>query len=445
MAYGAFQGWGNDPQSFAEEGNNQSFLTETVAVLAGPATMPSAPTDKLDELLGLSTSDPKKQVKWHYQVAGALHHTLVLDTRTHRTFRGQTHAPPNLLGDTLKEQIPEGPLTGGRELLFVVSAVPVAGPTIFEHLGQPIAAVVQDFKVAGARDDAYDECRPSGVVVGSERRDMEGWAANEQELETLLARLATYRTTVILSGDVHFAASSTLDYWKKDPKPPAPPVPPARILQLISSPAHNTFHADVQALVRTNALLQRVADAPSVERLAWKEAAPIVLPQGESLPLTRLVRMKRSPALLLSEGWPPGTEIPAGKDPDWTWRITVVRDQRPNGALPTALRQPFLPAGAELNPLDVLPAYRALAARHATAAMTRFDHLRTVVFNANIGLIHIERDADRFTLVHTLLSQDAPDSATYAPNTVHRMPLEPTADARPVLKVRAADPQVADA
>ena len=430
MAYGAFQGWGNDPQSFAEEGNNQSFLTETVAVLAGPATVPSAPTDKLDELLGLSTSDPKKQVKWHYQVAGALHHTLVLDTRTHRTFRGQGHAPPNLLGDTLKDQIPEGPLTGGRELLFVISPVPVVGPAATERLGQPLAAIVQDFKVAFTRSDDYDDCRPSGVVVGSERRDVEGWAANEQALEALLARLATYRTTVILSGDVHFSASATVDYWKKDA--PAP----ARILQLISSPAHNTFNADVQALTRTNGLFQRVAGEPAVERIAWKEAAPITLPPGETVPLTRLVRMKRSPALLISAGWPPGTQVPADKGPDWAWRLTLVRDERPNDALPTALRQPFLPAGAELNPLDALPSYRALAARHAAAAMTHFDHLRTIVFNANIGLIRIEAEAQGFALVHTLLSQDAPDSVSPAPNTVHRMLLAPTTDPRPELQVR---------
>jgi hypothetical protein len=433
MAYGAFQGWGNDPALFEDAtSNNGKFLKETIAVLAGPGTVPSAPTDMLDELLGLSTIDPKKQVQWHYQVPGALHHTIVLDTRTHRTFRGQGHAPPNLLGDTLKDQIPEGPLTGGRELLFVISAVPVVGPQAIERLGQPIAAIVQDFKVAFTRDDEYDDCTPSGVPIGSERRDVEGWVANEEALEALLARLSTYRSTVILSGDVHFGASATVDYWKKDV------AAPARMLQLISSPAHNVFNSDVQALTRTNALIQRLAGEPAVERIAWKDPAPITLPQGETVPLTRLVRMKRSPALLISEGWPPGTEVAASKEPDWSWRITLMRDARPNDALPSALRQPFLPASAELNPMDALPAYRALAARHAAAALTHFDHLRTIVFNANIGLIHIEADAQGRALVHTLISQDAPDSVGPAANTAHRMPLEPSTDPRPVLQVRDA-------
>ena len=439
MAYGIFQGWGNDPAAF-ESGNNAAFLVETVDVLKGPDKVPSAPTVNLDKLLGLTVIDPKKQVTWHYQVPGPLHLTVVLDTRTHRTFRGQGHAPPSLLGDTLKDQLPAAPLPGGRELLLLISAVPVVAPQAMERLGQPLAAIVQDFKVAISDEADYDDCNPTGLVVGSERRDVEGWFANEQALEALLDRLAGYRRTVILSGDVHFAATAVVDYYRKKIPDDGSGLPPenlpARIVQLISSPCHNTFHATVQALVRTNALLQRAAGEPAVERIAWKDAAPIVLPNGEPIPLPRLMRMKRSPALLLSAGWPPGTTVPDGKGPDWAWRLTLVRDERPNDALPTALRQPFLPAAKDLNLLDPLPAYRALAARHATAAMTHFDHLRTIVFNANIGLIRIEADNPGFTLVHTLVTQDAPDSVSPGENTIHRASLEPSADPAPQLKVR---------
>ena len=130
------------------------------------------------------------------------------------------------------------------------------------------------------------------------------------------------------------------------------------------------------------------------------------------------------------------TTVPDGKGPDWSWRLTLVRDERPNDALPTALRQPFLPAAKDLNLLDPLPAYRALAARHATAAMTHFDHLRTIVFNANIGLIRIEADNPGFTLVHTLVTQDAPDSVSPGENTIHRTSLEPSTEPAPQLKVR---------
>jgi hypothetical protein len=445
MAYGVFQGWGNDPRAFEGVDNTGKFLDEAVDALKGP-TIPTPPTVKLDELLGLSVRDATKQVAWHYQVPGQLHLTVVLDTRTLRAFRGEGHAPPSLLGDSLKTQIPEGPLPGGREVLLVVSPVPVVGPQVVERLGQPLAAVAQDFKVAIEASDEYDDCNPTGTPVGSERRDVEGWSANEEALEALLDRLAGYTRVVILSGDVHFGASAELDYYKKPAVevPGQPPVvkPPARILQLISSPCHNTFHPTVQALSRTNALLQRLAGQPAVERIAWKEAAPITLPLGESVPLIRLVRMKRTPALLLSTGWPNGTTVPDDKGPDWAWRLTLVRDQRTNNELPTALRQAFLPSTAELNPLDPLPAYRALASRHAAAAMTHFDHLRTVVFNPNIGLIRIVADAAGFELVHTLLSQDAPDSVSFSENTVHRMRLEPSTAEAPKLTVR--DPQEED-
>jgi hypothetical protein len=439
MAYGIFQGWGNDPAAF-EAGRNGEFLTETVDVLKGPDKVPSAPTVNLDKLLGLSVLDPKQQVTWHYQVTGPLHHTVVLDTRTHRTFRGQGHAPPDLLGTTLGEQLPAAPLPSGRELLIVVSAVPVVGPQAIERLGQPLAAVIQDFKVAVSDAGEYDDCNPTGLVGGSERRDVEGWSANEEALERLLDRLAPYPRVLIFSGDVHFGASAVIDYYRKKIPDDGSGVPaenrPTRIVQLISSPCHNTFDATVQALVRTNALLQRAAGEPALERIAWKKAAPITLPDGEPIPLTRLMRMKRSPALLVAEGWPPGTTVPDGQGPDWDWRLTLLRDERPNDALPTALRQPFLPASAELDARDPLPAYRALAARHATAAMTHFDHLRTIVFNANIGLVRFEPNQDGFGIVHTLLSQDAPDSDSPGENTIHRAALEPSTDPPPQLRTR---------
>jgi hypothetical protein len=431
LAYGIFQGWGNDPKAFSG-GNNEEFLKQAVDHLKGPATVPSAPTVKLDELLGLSAQQADKQVTWHYQVEGARHLTVVLDTRTRRTYRGQGHAPANLLGDSLKTQVPEGPLPGGRELLVIVSPGPLVGPPISDQLGEPLGAVIQDFKVAITRDDEYDDCNPGGMVVGALKQDVEGWWSNEQALESLLERLAGYPRTVVLSGDIHFAGTLEIDYWKKGA------APPARIVQLISSPSHNRSNSTVQAIARTNALFQRIAGEPAIERLAWKDAAPIELPQGETVPLARLVRMKGSPALLLAEGWPPGTTVPTDKPPDWTWRATLVRDQRPNDALPTALRQPFLPSTAELNPQDVLPSYRALAARHAAAAMTHFDHLRTIVFNPNIGLVRVEVEGQGFAVVHTLLSQDAPDAVTPGMNTVHRVSLEPSTADRPQLKVRDA-------
>jgi hypothetical protein len=150
--------------------------------------------------------------------------------------------------------------------------------------------------------------------------------------------------------------------------------------------------------------------------------------------------MKREPALLISTGWPNGTTVPEDKGPDWAWRLTLVRDQRGNSDLPTALRQPFLPPSLELNVLAPLPAYRALAARHATSAMTRFDHLRTVVFNPHIGLVRIEADTAGFVLAHTLLSQNAPDSVLPSANTVHRMRLEPSPRPPPSLTVRNPQP-----
>jgi len=432
MAYGVCQGWGNDPTAF-ESGQNKDFLDETVKVMAGTGPFPTASTDKLDELLGLTDAGGDKQVTWHYQVFTPCHVTAVMDSRTRRTFRGQGYRPPNLLGDTLNDQIPGGPLTDGRELLVVVSPAPVLGPNLIDRIGQPAAQIYFDLKTSvyeKLADKPHDPCKKGDPVAGAEEYDAEGWAGNEEAQEALLARLATHTRAVILSGDVHYGVSLTLDYWHKDVNQKS------RIVQLTSSPSRNNFKQAVEAVVRSNALLQRYAQGLPAERLAWKDEAPISVPAGARLGPGRRARMKRKPALLPSRGWPPGTTLPNDKPPDWRWRLTLVRDGRPNAALPAPLQQPFL--AQELLPADPLPAYRALAARHAQAAMTHFDHLRTLVFACNIGLIQFFNVGNTLTCRHTLLSKDAPESTTSAPNTVHEIALAPTNEAPPQLEVRNA-------
>ena len=91
----------------------------------------------------------------------------------------------------------------------------------------------------------------------------------------------------------------------------------------------------------------------------------------------------------------------------------------------------------ELDPNDPIPGYRRLAARHAQAAFTQFDHLRQMVFTNNIGLIGFATGADGALRVrHSMLSKDAPDSHLFGVNTVHDVSLGPTLDARPELVIR---------
>jgi hypothetical protein len=115
----------------------------------------------------------------------------------------------------------------------------------------------------------------------------------------------------------------------------------------------------------------------------------------------------------------------------------VQRDPRPESALPTALRQQVLPPSDELDESNALPAYRAVATRHQTAAATRFEFLRQLIFKSNIGIVRLSKDAsNNLVLRHVLVSEDAPDSVTGAEATVHEIPLAPSPKPPPEIEFR---------
>jgi hypothetical protein len=428
MAYGVFQGWGNDPAVF-ESGKNKELLDEIERLYAGDGPYPVAgSTERIDTLCGVTGAAFTEQAVWNYIVPAPKMQVVVLDTRTRRKFTGEGYLPPDLVGLNRDQQLPAGPPTDGRELVFVVSAAPVLGPDIIDTLGWPAAQVAIDVVHQGKGLDG------SGVQtanIGVEKYDAEGWSSNDLAREQLLARLATYPRVVLLSGDVHFADSITLDYYKKGA--PAP----SRIVQLTSSPARNQFKAVVRLLLRQNAMFQTVETEYSGSRLAWTGPSSLVVPAGQFVSPGRRSRMKRSPSLLPAEGWPAGTSFPSDKPTDWRWRLTVQRDPRPETALPTALRQQLLPASDEVDESHALAGYRAIATRHQTAAATRFEFLRQMVFKSNIGIVRLVKDASgSVTLRHTLVSESGPDAVTGTEATVHEIPLAPSPKPPPEVEFR---------
>ena len=428
MAYGVFQGWGNDPVAF-ETGKNKEFLDEVERLHAGNGPYPVAgSTERIDTLSGVTGAAFAEQATWNYIVTAPKMQVVVLDTRTKRKFTGEGYLPPDLVGLNRDAQLPAGPPTDGRELVFVVSAAPVLGPDIIDSLGWPLAQVAIDAVHVGK---GLDGSGTQKANIGVEKYDAEGWSSNELAREDMLKRLASYPRVVILGGDVHFAYSVTVDYYRKGV------TSPSRIVQLTSSPARNQFKAVVKLLLRQSAMLQRVETEFATSRLAWTGPSSIVVPTGQFVSPGRRSRLGRSPALLPADGWPAGTSFPNDKPPDWRWRLTVQRDPRPESALPTALRQQVFPPSDELEDSNALPAYRAVATRHQTAAATRFEFLRQLIFKSNIGIVRLSKDAsNNLVLRHVLISEDAPDSVTGAEATVHEIPLAPSPKPPPEVEFR---------
>lgn len=438
MAYALFQAWGNDPAAFATQGPNRDFLDDTARFLATEGLDDDGRReganviDRLDRALGMASGAPNTQVRWHYQVPGPRHLVVVLDTRTRRKFTGQGIAPPALIDSG--EQLPKSPLVDGRELLIVVSPPPVIGPFVLESLGAPLFQTVGDFLYGGEHAAIRAErlCEPGGHVTGVEGADAEGWGANEPAREELLQRLAGFRRAIVLSGDVHYVYTMTVDVWiGNDPNG-------ARVVQLTSSPARNNFLSIVEAVLRRHALLERYQAIDVPERLAWKGKASIVLPEGAQIKPGRRARMRRAPALVPAAGWPAGTTI--DEPPDWRWRARLVRDERPESQLPAWAQRPQLSPEDELvveKPATHLRAYRAIAARHQACALGGgYRQLRQMVFATNVGVLALNGSGASLEVVHTILSRADEEGTSGERNTIHTIPLTPTPAERPELRTR---------
>jgi hypothetical protein len=426
-AYMVCQGWGNDPAAFTHTGaapkpKNEEVL-DTLEAVANSGSVSSAQETTLNRLFGLVPDNPLKdpEATFHYSVPGPNHMVRVLDTRTRRKYKGR-NGPPKLLGNSVDAQLPAGPLTDGRELLVVVSPAPVLFPRLFDTLIQPLAATIFDLKT---NIKAKAQAGPDGPpLTGAEDFDVEGWGSDEVNLEAMIRRLATYQRAIVLSGDVHFGSSLALDFWNG-----TDPTVDSRVVQLTSSGARNAASRERAAIIRSARFSAQLLRGLPFERLGWTGKSSIAVPSGKPISPARQTRLRRSPGLLPAQGWPSGTTIPTDKQPDWRWRLTVLRDETPRAQIvhPEG-PQPALPAFSGGDPLAT---YDAVAGVHAQLALSPTELLRTLVFRTNVGIVRFEPQGSNVNVVHELWSVDGPASIEGGPFTKHRSSLAIDSTLRP--------------
>ncbi|WP_226038472.1 hypothetical protein [Aquibacillus saliphilus] len=199
-SYWAFQGWGNDPDSF-----NQSFKNTMIAYFNS---------------LKVNTSiyEEWHEMLWHYDhwhfVAPTEPKAIFLDTRTMRQFDSQPK--PTKIGSIFEENIRSPQLisqkgwqktsktlsksgwqTGSQ--LVIVSPTPLYGIGLIESV----------------LDKYIYPLRVLGIPVES-LLDFEAWKYNGTGFNGFLQSIATWNPSdcFILSGDVHYASSvkSTVEY-----------------------------------------------------------------------------------------------------------------------------------------------------------------------------------------------------------------------------------------
>ena len=435
-AFCIFQAWGNDPKFYElgggvkAAGNRQRKILD---LLVADATALSdqrgdITADDLDDAYGLKPvlgGNPSPQIRFNFTVESLAHIVIGLDTRTRRTASAGLESAPNLLGSSINDQIPARKEDDER-LLVLLCAEPLLKPVVFESFVKPITAAVFDLTEYFAyTGDSGDPERP---LRGFEKYEVESFAAVEEHFEAVLKRIGTYPLVVVLSGEIHFAVDLVLDYFPggTDPKPVS------RIVQLTSSASKNPVHKVLQMVTRSHRWARTALRGDPFERLGWDQAAPIQLPAGKSIPPGRRTRMLRSPALLPAANWPKGTTIPDDGPPDWTWRLQMLRDERPD----PIKREPEQPPLPIFDTADPVGSVALIAARHADLARSPNDPVRGIVFPSNVGVVRFEgTDGDGLKLVHEISSPDDPDIDTGSPYTHHEVAcVPPAADLRPTMQ-----------
>lgn len=450
LSYALFQGWGNDPLKFASEKDYKRLLELTPKLFPGTAVpVPDkAAGDEIDHLLGLDlhsgreTSDPP--LKWHYSVPGARHHLLAIDNRTRRSFLSDVGPPGNVSLKAQDEQIPPGPLPANVEVLLVIAPLQVIGPPTLDELIAPLSYraidIMENGKLqshAGTKD-----------MTGTNPDAIEAWAFDPLAFEGLIKRLAEkarpHRRVVFLSGDVHYGTSSVMSYWRKGDKEPA------RFAQFTSSGIKNVMPWYIRFIDRSLGFAQKVARAKlGAERLGWdaNSPTPLQVPPGAKLAPALSAKLKRTPVMVPTLALPAGTTVTQNRQPDWSWRVDVVRDQRKDDERPAPARPDPLDAPGGDIKLD-LAGYREIAKRHA-GQLERLNNSRQILFqSSNIGLITFSRRTERINgkdeeiidATQTLFtsSPKAADPKKGEPYTVHVVPLRAPSEPRPEEKLKPA-------
>ncbi|MGZ8159079.1 MAG: hypothetical protein ACXWT1_11475 [Methylobacter sp.] len=428
VAYALFQGWGNDPEGFAKGKQAELLTLATQLFPSGNTTPPQEETavaNKINLLLGLDGSDPP--VKWHFTVPGARHLVLAIDNRTRRGFVSRLGPPSNLSPAALLEQIPAGPLAAGFEVLFVIAPLPVLGPPVLDELVAPLVYRVFDM---------FEYKNVKGMP-GTHPDAIEAWAFDPKTFEALLKRLQPYRRVVFFSGDVHYGSSQVMSYWRKDDKNPAQYLEPTRFAQFTSSGMRNVMPAYIGLVDRSLPLGHRIIRAKiGAERLGWDQNSPepLKLPAEARIVPTLRAKLKQSPVMISTEGWPEGTAINSVHLPDWRWRVDPLFDERPDHERPLAAQPEPLAADLKTTDLETtLKGYREIIRRHARQ-LDKMKHGRQILFVNNLGVVRFENrpakeNIDKKEILHAIhelyavhpLAQDPAKPELF---TFHVTPLE---------------------
>lgn len=252
LAYAVFQAWGNTPEQFEEgkpgekllsavtgwsasHGMDESAAEEIAKCLGIPPLEPQTnlPKFRLDEdvlILDREYPDGSLPLEWHYTVRSHKHEVIVLDTRTWRGYpqdereKGE-FPPPKSQAQTLTSTRAEGMNRGAYKPPMLLC------PQAFKQQIQKPLELTDQLKQTGKSNiEVTFVVLPTNlvslrVIDMVQRWELEkgnvfnsdvgdAWNLNEVALSRLLIELfQKRRVVVVLTGDIHYAATVRLSYW----------------------------------------------------------------------------------------------------------------------------------------------------------------------------------------------------------------------------------------
>ena len=217
-AYWAFQGWGNDPQSFS-----QDFLKKMARYFKELNVNSSSYRDLVDCLWG--------EQRWHF-VAPTAPKTVFLDSRTKRSFTLEPE--PARIGRLIRENVQSPELISHEEWKRISESLSNSGWTSDEPLVIASPSPLYGLGLIESTLQSYVYPLLATGISVDQSFDYEAWKYNGKGFTAFLRQIAEWKPTscVILSGDVHYA--SAVESFVKMSEGPA-----LHILQYTSSPMKN--------------------------------------------------------------------------------------------------------------------------------------------------------------------------------------------------------------
>ena len=295
-SYAVFQDWGNDPIRYEKQDDYKELLARITQLFPTGEPGPVADAaNRLDALFGFKEQVVSDPVTGRVPGAQSDHQVALLRAGAEASRRRdrQSHAP----------QLPVAPRSAGQRRGQFRSershGADGADSRRSVHGRQGSAA--RDRAAAGDRSAAARRAgRARGVprlrrdgrtrakldpnlkfgsrgMSGTNPDAIEAWAFDPFTLEAFLQRLKPYGKVVLLSGDVHYSASTVMSYFTKGE------ADPARFVQFTSSGFKNVMPSYITVIDRSLALAHLIVRQPlGAERMGWlrRPSNPIVLDAG---------------------------------------------------------------------------------------------------------------------------------------------------------------------